>query len=203
MNDEKLTGQSSLQIIEQMLNATKREDVKGLSTHFAIWGIACFVVGLVTYLVTSMLDQPLWNLLWFLLFLVPQIQRLITPIEEGHAITFLEEGVRHVFSSLGALFVALTLGIIAASVFTQVIDFSVMLPLAVLFTSFTSMQVWGMVRRKGYAAWALLLLFLGVVLFCHISQVGFQPIHDLLGGILFGLNFLIPALFYRHKGSAK
>lgn len=204
MNEEKLNGQSSLQLIEQMLNATKKEEIQGLKTHFAIWGVACLVIGLATYLTTSTLGNQLWNLLWFALFLVPMISALIIPRQKFHSVTFLEEAVSTVLNSLRFLFIALVVGIIVASLLTHVIDFSLMLPLAVLFCSFSSLQVWSMVRRKSYAATSFVWILLGAVLLSHILVVGVEPIHNLCGGILLALNFLIPALCYKnHKGSNK
>lgn len=204
MNEERLNGESSLQIIQEMLSATKREEVKGLRAHFLIWGIACIVIGLATYLTTSILQEPLWNLLWFSLFFVPIIPAASHISKPAHSVTFLEESVRKVLNTLGTLFVALTLGFAAASLFTQVLDFRLMLPLAVLFTSFSSMQVWSMVRRRGHVVLSAVLLFLGAVLFAHIFTTNsYSPIHNLVGGALLGANFLIPGLLYRPKGGVK
>lgn len=198
MEEKKMNGQESLQMIEQMLQATKSDDVRGIRASFRVWGSACFLLGVVAFFTTTYLTNPWWNTLWFLLFLVPLIPASHGRRRGDHVTTYLEESVSKVLGTMGVLFVVVCIALFIVAFAKGTSLFQLMAPLAVIFVSYTSMQVWRLAKQKGYFAFSLVILLLGMFLLCKIvlALPFFTPFDHLATGVLLGLLFLVPGNCY-------
>lgn len=205
MEEKRINERESLQTIEQMLQATKSDDVSGIRTSFRVWGSACILMGLITYFATTYLTSPWWNTLWFLLFLVPLIPAARGKDRGDHVTTYLEESVSKVLGTMGFLFAAISIAFFIVIFTKRVSHFQLMAPLAVIFVSYTAMQVWSLVKHKGYFLFSFVILIVGVL---DLSKIvidlpSYAPIDHLSTGVLLGLLFVVPGSYYNRRKERK
>lgn len=203
MDDKKMNEHESLKTIEQMLQATKSDDVRGIRASFRVWGSACLLLGLGAFFATTYFTSPWWNMLWFLLFLL-----LLIPAARGkgnseHVTTYLEESVSKVLGAMGFCFAAISVAFFITLFAKGECHFQLMAPLSVIIVAYTSMQVWSLAKKKGYFIFSMVILIAGILLMSKVvlSLPHFSPVLHLSTGVLLGLLFLVPGSYYnRRKG---
>lgn len=205
MEEKRINERESLQTIEEMLQATKSDDVRGIRASFRIWGSACILLGLATFIATSYFASPWWNTLWFLLFLVPLIPAARGKSRMTHVTTYLEESVSKVLGTMLYFFAITSTAFIIVMISKGVSHFQLMAPLSVIIASYTAMQIWSMAKQRGYFIFSLTILIIGVF---NLSNVvldlpSYSPIHHLLTGALLGLLFVVPGSFYNKRKERK
>lgn len=200
-----MTEQDSLRTIEEMMRATESKEISGLRASFNLWGAACILLGLLAYGATTYFSNPWWNCLWFLLLLVKLLPASKGRSQHNHVTTYIDDAVSNLFKSLGALFLILSIVFTIVLVVKGVILFQLMAPLAVVFTGYTSMQVWSIAKKRAYFVLSIAVLVLGVfgLSMVVIDLPYYRPLYNIIFGVLFGVLFLIPGSYYNRRKSDK
>ncbi len=192
-----MTEIESLETITKMLQATTGNDMRSIVISFRVWGTACLLIGLLTFLATTYLRSPWWHTLWFTLFLLPLIPSARGK-HDGHRVTtFLDESVSKVLSNACTFFAVTTIAIVIFGLSASKWTFQIMSPLAVMIMSYSLMQVWSLIKQRGFYIFSLVILLAGVLLLCHIVSdlPVYTPLDHLYTGVLLGLLFLVPSNF--------
>jgi hypothetical protein len=64
-NNNELTPQRSLQLINETLESNRRSIIAGSGSFFILWGVLLAVFSLAVYFGWSRSGHPAWNILWF------------------------------------------------------------------------------------------------------------------------------------------
>ena len=69
MEEKKFTEKESLELISQMIQATRKNLVKGQGNYFIIYGYTAAILSIIIYTLLCMTHTPWWWAGWFLMFL--------------------------------------------------------------------------------------------------------------------------------------
>lgn len=204
MEEKRFGERESLQTIEQMLRYTMAGDTKQVRKSFTLWGIACILVGLLTYLVTSNLESDWWHATWMLLLLVPLIPATRSRSSKGEAVSHIDQSIKRLFIALGAIMYAFIAVFTFVMVTKEVNLFAFMAPLAILMTSYTSLQVWTLLGNRLNQFLSLVILLGATYFLCvvFIELPLFKSVWHLFLGIAFGVLYLLPA-FNTQRGKSQ
>ena len=135
MEEKKFTEKESLELISQMIQATRKNLVKGQGNYFIIYGYTAAILSIIIYTLLCMTHTPWWWAGWFLMFLPVIILSFKEKRNTPTVITYTDSMVNKVWQVMGASFSLTMLVILALSFIVGKCDFMLMLPLCLLYTS--------------------------------------------------------------------
>lgn len=200
METTKFTEKESLELITNMINATKKNMSVGSGNIFLSYGYFTTILAFVLFLLVYFTGNLVWNAGWFLMFVFWGIMSFVMKKEKNNVVTYIDKAITQVWQVTGWLFL-LTFGVlIAVGLVYRQINFSYMLPLSLLYCSIAS-SITGVVIKE---RWTTVLPLIGVavalfLLFAYPLDRSLVKYWNLLFGCSIILIMIIPGYILNRK----
>lgn len=200
METTKFTEKESLELVTNMINATKKNMSVGSGNIFLSYGYFTSILAFVIYLLVYVTGNLVWNFGWLLMFVFWGIMSFRAKREKNKVITYIDKAISQVWQVTGWMFF-LTFGvIIAVGLVYGTINFAYMLPLSLLYCSIAS-SITGVVIKE---RWTTVLPLVGVVIALSILLTypfdkSLITYWNLLFGVAFILIMIIPGYILNCK----
>ena len=195
MEEKKFTEKESLELISQMIQATRKNLVKGQGNYFIIYGYTAAILSIIIYTLLCMTHTPWWWAGWFLMFLPVIILSFKEKRNTPTVITYTDSMVNKVWQVVGTLFSLTVLVMLALSFIVGRCDFTLMLPLCLLYASIGT-AITGLVIREKCL---LYLPFVGFVLAIYmLMSYTINNSATILWNLYFGLSFVVMMIIPGH-----
>lgn len=132
MKTDNLSEKESLELISRMILSTRNSLGKGSGNIFLIYGYTGLALSAAVFLTVSLTGKPGWAALWFMMFLPYVILPLANQDKEGFT-TYIGRSVNVIWKVVGWAF-CLTAAILFILSFMKDVDWSLMLPLALIYS---------------------------------------------------------------------
>ena len=135
MEKAKMTEKESLELISQMIQSTKEKINPRSGNRFLIYGYMAVFISLTIFALSLFMQSGAWNMIWMLMF-VPQVYLYFKDKSgKSDVVTYTDRMILNTWFIIGSLFsltfaLIITIGII----FGYHVDYSIMLPLSLLYT---------------------------------------------------------------------
>ena len=175
MEEKKLTGAESLEV--------------GSGNKFLLYGYSAVALSVAVFLLVRFTGDPRWNFAWFLMFIPGMVDAAASRKRRPAVVTYMDGVLSGMWWIVGALFFLTVIVLCAMAFVYSVADFSLMLPLGLLYACFGT-SVTGIVIKE---PWLVCMPLVGFV-----AAVGMLVSYALLvddcrlyWGLWFGLSFLV------------
>ena len=195
MEEKKFTEKESLELISQMMQATRKNLVKGQGNYFIIYGYTAAILSIIIYTLLCMTHTPWWWAGWFLMFLPVIILSFKEKRNTPTVITYTDSMVNKVWQVMGASFSLTMLVILALSFIVGKCDFMLMLPLCLLYTSIGTV-ITGLVIREKCLLYTPLVGF--VLAIYMLMSYTINNSAAILWNLYFGLSFVVMMIIPGH-----
>ncbi|HJF71152.1 MAG TPA: hypothetical protein K8V05_10395 [Butyricimonas virosa] len=195
MEEKKFTEKESLELISQMIQATRKNLVKGQGNYFIIYGYTAAILSIIIYTLLCMTHTPWWWTGWFLMFLPVIILSFKEKRNTPTVITYTDSMVNKVWQVMGASFSLTILVILALSFIVGKCDFMFMLPLCLLYTSIGT-AITGLVIREKCLLYPPLVGF--VLAIYMLMSYTINNSAAILWNLYFGLSFVVMMIIPGH-----
>ena len=185
MEDKKITEKESLELISEMLRKTKEgAAMKQDYNAFLFYGYTAAAVSLAAWLLIHFTDEMKFMFVWFAMFLPYLWTTFSGKRKKPEVTTYIDGMLGNIWKVIGSMFgLTLIAMLLIGIVGTKEIDFSLMMPLAIIYGGIgTSMT--GLVIKEKWFIWPPLV---GLVAAVYMLMDGSC---DNLWNFLFGLSFL-------------
>ena len=195
MEEKKFTEKESLELISQMIQATRKNLVKGQGNYFIIYGYTAAILSIIIYTLLCMTHTPWWWAGWFLMFLPVIILSFKEKRNTPTVITYTDSMVNKVWQVMGASFSLTMLVILALSFIVGKCDFMLMLPLCLLYTSIGTAITVLVIREKCLLYTPLVGFVLAIYMLMSYTINNSAAI---LWNLYFGLSFVVMMIIPGH-----
>ncbi len=195
MEEKKFTEKESLELISQMIQATRKNLVKGQGNYFIIYGYTAAILSIIIYTLLYMTHTPWWWAGWFLMFLPVIILSFKEKRNTPTVITYTDSMVNKVWQVMGASFSLTMLVILALSFIVGKCDFILMLPLCLLYASIGT-AITGLVIREKCLLYTPLVGF--VLAIYMLMSYTINNSAAILWNLYFGLSFVVMMIIPGH-----
>ena len=195
MEEKKFTEKESLELISQMIQATRKNLVKGQGNYFIIYGYTAAILSIIIYTLLCMTHTPWWWAGWFLMFLPVIILSFKEKRNTPTVITYTDSMVNKVWQVMGASFSLTMLVILALSFIVGKCDFMLMLPLCLLYTSIGTAITCLVIREKCLLYTPLVGFVLAIYMLMSYTINNSAAI---LWNLYFGLSFVVMMIIPGH-----
>ena len=195
MEEKKFTEKESLELISQMIQATRKNLVKGQGNYFILYGYTAAILSIIIYTLLCMTHTPWWWAGWFLMFLPVIILSFKEKRNTPTVITYTDSMVNKVWQVMGASFSLTMLVILALSFIVGKCDFMLMLPLCLLYTSIGT-AIPGLVIREKCLLYTPLVGF--VLAIYMLMSYTINNSAAILWNLYFGLSFVVMMIIPGH-----
>ncbi len=195
MEEKKFTEKESLELISQMIQATRKNLVKGQGNYFIIYGYTAAILSIIIYTLLYMTHTPWWWAGWFLMFLPVIILSFKEKRNTPTVITYTDSMVNKVWQVMGASFSLTMLVILALSFIVGKCDFILMLPLCLLYASIGT-AITGLVIREKCLLYPPLVGF--VLAIYMLMSYTINNSAAILWNLYFGLSFVVMMIIPGH-----
>ena len=197
MEDKRINEMESLELISDMIRKTKSEaSMKQDYNAFLFYGYFTMLVSVTVWLFTLFTGEREYAFIWFAMF-IPYLWTNFIGKQKGvEVVTYLKSSLGSIWKVIGSMFGLTVIAIVAIGVIVGKIDFSLMMPLSIIYAGIgTSMT--GLVIKEKWFVWLPLMGLLAAVYMLLTGK------YDNSWNLLFGLSFLvfmvIPAHIVRSK----
>ena len=202
MEERKFTEKESLELISQMISASRQRLQKGSGNPFLYYGYTSIAISAATFLLTRFSGSWAWNLLWMLMF-IPAIVLWVKDRDSKPEVTsYIDRMLTNTWKGVLMLMV-LSLAVILGSGFgSGTINLMLMLPLALIFVC-TGTLITGLTIGEGSIVGMTTIAFVMPVLLLSgmVSGDGYLPVWNLAGGFSFLFSLVIPGHIINHRSS--
>ena len=202
MEERKFTEKESLELISQMISASRQRLQKGSGNPFLYYGYTSIAISAATFLLTRFSGSWAWNLLWMLMF-IPAIVLWVKDRDSKPEVTsYIDRMLTNTWKVVLMLMV-LSLAVILCSGFgSGTINLMLMLPLALIFVC-TGTLITGLTIGEGGIVGMTTIAFVMPVLLLSAMVAGDQylPIWNLAGGFSFLFSLVIPGHIINRRSS--
>lgn len=195
MEEKKFTEKESLELISQMIQATRKNLVKGQGNYFIIYGYTAAILSIIIYTLLYMTHTPWWWAGWFLMFLPVIILSFKEKRNTPTVITYTDSMVNKVWQVMGTSFSLTMLVILALSFIVGKCDFILMLPLCLLYASIGT-AITGLVIREKCLLYTPLVGF--VLAIYMLMSYTINNSAAILWNLYFGLSFVVMMIIPGH-----
>lgn len=192
MQDQKISPQESLLLIQSMIAKT-RKDMGDNSAHFLLWGWITFSACIGQFVLKNMLHYQKHYLVWLLIFpgIIISIFLGVKQGKKREAITYVGESMKYLWMGMGISYFVLSMILTLLGWGTNIFPFFILLYGLGTFISGKFLQfpafVWG-----GLAAWGLAIT---ATFFSYDYQM-------LFGALAILISYIIPAYMLRSKNKS-
>ena len=195
MEEKKFTEKESLELISQMIQATRKNLAKDQGNYFIIYGYTAAILSIIIYTSLCMTHAPWWWAGWFLMFLPVIILAFKEKRNTPTVVTYTDSMVNKVWQVVGTLFSLTGLVMLALSFIVGRCDFTLMLPLCLLYASIGT-AITGLVIREKCL---LYLPFVGFVFAIYmLMSYTINNSATILWNLYFGLSFVVMMIIPGH-----
>ena len=195
MEEKKFIEKESLELISQMIQATRKNLVKGQGNYFIIYGYTAAILSIIIYTLLCITHTPWWWAGWFLMFLPVIILSFKEKRNTPTVVTYTDSMVNKVWQVVGTLFSLTVLVMLALSFIVGRCDFTLMLPLCLLYASIGT-AITGLVIREKCL---LYLPFVGFVFAIYmLMSYTINNSATILWNLYFGLSFVVMMIIPGH-----
>lgn len=195
MEEKKLTEKESLELISQMIRSTRENMEVGSGNQFLAWGYFSVALSVMLFLLVGGTGNMEWAWGWFSMFIFGGILKWMQRGRKRPLLTYTDRVVIQVWQVIGWLFVLTVLVMIALAFVYGKVDFSLMLPLALLYCGLGT-SITGVVIRERWAMYSPLVSFVLAVYMLTSYVIGEAYV---LGWYLyFGLAFVFMMIVPGH-----
>ena len=202
MEERKFTEKESIELISQMISASRQRLQKGSGNPFLCYGYTSVAISAATFLLGALGGSWAWNLLWMLMF-IPAIVLWVKDRDSKPEVTsYIDRMLTNTWKVVLMLMV-LSLAVILGSGFgSGTINLMLMLPLALIFVC-TGTLITGLTIGEGSIVGMTTIAFVMPVLLLSgmVSGDGYLPVWNLAGGFSFLFSLVIPGHIINHRSS--
>ncbi len=195
MEEKKLTEKESLELISQMIQATRKNLVKGQGNYFIIYGYTAIILSIIIYTLLCMTHTPWWWAGWFLMFLPVIILSFKEKRNTPTVITYTDSMVNKVWQVVGVSFSLTMLVMLTLSFIAGRCDFTLMLPLCLLYAS-SGTAITGLVIREKCLLYTPLVGFVFAIYMLMSYTINNSA--AILWNLYFGLSFVVMMIIPGH-----
>lgn len=202
MNEHIFNEKESLELITQMIQKTRKELEVGSGNVFLCYGYTSVILAIAVYLITHFTTQPAWNFLWFAMFLPQPIIYFKNKKCKPHAVSYTDKMLNNTWKIVGWLMVLTCATIIGMGFLTLSINFSLMLPLALLYVCIGTMISGLVVNVPSITRITVAAAIIPVTLLIEMrSGQAFHASWNLMAAIAFLVALIIPRHILNHKAA--
>ena len=202
MEERKFTEKESLELISQMISASRQRLQKGSGNPFLYYGYTSIAISAATFLLGALGGSWAWNLLWMLMF-IPAIVLWVKDRDSKPEVTsYIDRMLTNTWKVVLMLMV-LSLAVILGSGFGNgTINLMLMLPLALIFVC-TGTLITGLTIGEGSIVGMTTIAFVMPILLLAgmVSGDDYLPVWNLAGGFSFLFSLVIPGHIINHRSS--
>lgn len=200
MKENTFSEHDSLELIAQMIRQSKKNMKVGSGNILLYYGYAALLLSMAVYLLVHLTSKPIWSALWFLMF-VPAIWiRMNKNKSDVCIVTYMDKAINSIWSILGQAFFLTVIGIAVFGYFTGRYNFTLMLPLSLLYAGI-GIAITGIITDYKLMVYTPLIAFAAAI-YMLVSMTTNKVAAD-WWNLLFGASFLImmviPGHLLNHK----
>ena len=200
MKENTFSEHDSLELIAQMIRQSKKNMKVGSGNILLYYGYAALLLSMAVYLLVHLTSKPIWSALWFLMF-VPAIWiRMNKNKSDVCIVTYMDKAINSIWSILGQAFFLTLIGIAVFGYFTGRYNFTLMLPLSLLYAGI-GIAITGIITDYKLMVYTPLIAFAAAI-YMLVSMTTNKVAAD-WWNLLFGASFLImmviPGHLLNHK----
>ena len=161
----------------------------GSGNKFLLYGYSAVALSVAVFLLIRFTGDPRWNFAWFLMFIPGMVDAAASRKRRPAVVTYMDGVLSGMWRIVGALFFLTVIVLCAMAFVYGVADFSLMLPLGLLYACFGT-SVTGIVIKE---PWLVCMPLVGFVAAVGMLVSYALPVDDcrLYWGLWFGLSFLV------------
>lgn len=158
MEEKKLSEKESVELISRMIQTTRENMQVGSGNQFLYWGYFTAALSVILFMLVYYTGDSRWSLGWFGMFLFWFYMRWMERKNESAVITYADRAIMQVWLVIGSLFILTVLVMFALSFYYGGVDFSLMLPLSLLYAGI-GVSITGVIIRSRLVTWSPLVAF--------------------------------------------
>ncbi len=198
MKTDELTEKESIELISRMIEKTRNEMNGDDFNSFLAYGYAAVAISIAVWLLTHFTGNDMWCFGWFAMF----IPYLLSFFKKGkpEVVTYMDRMMDSVWKVIGSMFGISLLIIVVAGAISGIIDFSMMMPLSIIYAGIGT-SITGLIINEKWFVWTPLAGLAAAIWMLTCGWTGGS--YDNSWNLLFAASFLIymvlPAHIVRHK----
>ena len=202
MEERKFTEKESLELISQMISASRQRLQKGSGNPFLCYGYSSLAISVATFLITRFSGNYVWNLLWILMFVPAIVLWIKDRGEKPETTSYIDRMLTNTWKVVLMLMVMSLVVIVCSGLGAGVVNMMLMLPLALIFVC-TGTLITGLTIGEGSIVGMTTIAFVMPVLLLSgmVSGDGYLPVWNLAGGFSFLFSLVIPGHIINHRSS--
>lgn len=211
MENLKLSEKESLELITRMIQNTKQNIKVGSGNIFLIYGYLGVTISLIVFTLIQFTHNGIWSLLWFLMFAPMPFVIHQRKKEKKEFSTYTDKVITNTWKIIGWFFVltVLTLMIMiplinVESLAIKHVNLAIIMPLALIFTSFGTITTGITLKEKALTYIPLLGFIFGIFMINNISvgEGSSFNYYNMLTAIGFFFTLVIPGHVLNFKTKA-
>lgn len=202
MEERKFTEKESLELISQMISASRQRLQKGSGNPFLHYGYPSLAISVATFLITKFSGDYVWNMLWILMFIPAIVLWVKDRGEKPETTSYIDRMLTNTWKVVLMLMVLSLTVTVCSGLGTGVINLQLMLPLALIFVC-TGTLITGLTTGEGGIVGMATIAFVMPVLLLSSMVTGdrYMPVWNLAGGFSFLFSLVIPGHIINRKSS--
>lgn len=202
MEERKFTEKESLELISQMISASRQRLQKGSGNPFLYYGYPSLSISVATFLITKFSGDYVWNMLWILMFIPAIVLWVKDRGEKPETTSYIDRMLTNTWKVVLMLMVLSLTVTVCSGLGTGVINLQLMLPLALIFVC-TGTLITGLTTGEGGIVGMATIAFVMPVLLLSSMVAGdrYMPVWNLAGGFSFLFSLVIPGHIINRKSS--
>ena len=202
MEERKFTEKESLELISQMISASRQRLQKGSGNPFLCYGYSSLAISVATFLITRFSGNYVWNMLWILMFIPAIVLWVKDRGEKPETTSYIDRMLTNTWKVVLMLMVLSLTVTVCSGLGTGVINLQLMLPLALIFVC-TGTLITGLTTGEGGIVGMATIAFVMPVLLLSSMVTGdrYMPVWNLAGGFSFLFSLVIPGHIINRKSS--
>lgn len=201
--DEVINSEERLKFISEMIEKTKDERMPSFEYDLKYWGMACFLVGLLTFFVTRETGNQVWGLLWLLVFPIMLPLIMHRRRTQKHVKTYLDEAIHQVFILMMLFIIVIIIGVFSyAWSKGQRPPYEYIIPLIVLVVPVCFSQVWSLLKISWASGACVGVSIAGIGLLfdvIYMESMDKYPAIHFMAGFILAMVLIIPGFKYRRR----
>lgn len=148
MEERKFTEKESLELISQMISASRQRLQKGSGNPFLYYGYPSLSISVATFLITKFSGDYVWNMLWILMFIPAIVLWVKDRGEKPETTSYIDRMLTNTWKVVLMLMVLSLAVIVCSGLGAGMINMMLMLPLALIFVC-TGTLITGLTTGEG------------------------------------------------------
>lgn len=195
MEDRKLSEKESLDLITQMISASKQNMEVGSGNVLLYWGYTTAILSVVLFALVTYTQDYLWSWGWMLMFAVGPIITYKQRGREMRVVTYTDKTIRKVWQVFGQMFwLSFVLMALFGGIHDQW-DFILMLPLSLLYCGL-GVSINGIILREKWMTYSPVVAF-AFVIYMLMELISDEP-GRALWYLYFGFSFVVMMIIPGH-----